>query len=75
MRSARSVKKQNGFGLVMLLIAITIVSFIVVGGYYKKKTDDGTEKESLLEKQLDAVEQAKDIKNILESRNGDIVDI
>jgi len=68
------MKKQNyGFGLIILLIAIAIVSFIAIGAFYEKKTDELPEKESLLEKQLDAVGQAEDIKNILEKRNKGMV--
>lgn len=64
--------KQRGFGLIMILISVAIIMLSMFGAFYVTKTDDGVEgvkKESSIEKQLNAVKEAEDIKNIIENRN------
>ncbi len=75
------MKKQNGFGLIVLLISIAIIAYIFVGAYSKPavETGDGTavneagntnvERKSMLERQLDSVKQAEEVKKMIESRN------
>ncbi len=79
------MKKQNGFGLIVLLIPIAIIAYLFVGAYSKPvvEINDGsavsgaesthTEKKSVLEHQLNSVKQAKEAKRMIESR--DILDI
>ena len=66
------MKRQKGFGLIMILISVAIIMLSMFGAFYVTNTDDvveGETKVSSIEKQLNAVDQAEDIKNILENRN------
>ena len=75
------MKKQNGFGLIILLISIAIIAYILVGSYSTPKTEmsdtravneEGAgkvERKSILERQLESIENAKEVKKILENRN------
>jgi len=75
------MKKQKGFGLIVLLISIAIIAYIFVGAYSEPVVETGfgstvdgagsnnVEKKSVLERQLDSVKKAEEAKRMIESRN------
>ncbi len=75
------MKKQNGFGLIVLLISIAIIAYIFVGTYSEPavETGDGSavdgvgsinvEKKSVLGLQLNSIKQAEESKRMIENRN------
>ncbi len=81
------MKKQNGFGLIALLISIAIIAyiFIVASPNSKVETDDSSfvdgvgsinvEKKSILENQLNSIKKAEEAKKVLEERNTDLMNI
>jgi len=58
-----------GFGLLGILIAIAVLAIVTSGGIYLNK--DG-EKESLIEKGIDAKKQAEDLKNLIENQQKEV---
>ncbi len=81
------MKKQNGFGLIVLLISITIIAyiFIVASSDSKVETNDpsvmggvgsiNVEKKSILENQLNSIKKAEQAKRALEDRNINLMNI
>jgi Tfp pilus assembly major pilin PilA len=79
------MKKQNGFGLIILLISIAIIAFILAGTYYGVSTDKNIainesmsgaiKKRSILENQLNAIKKAEEAKDALEERDRNMLDI
>lgn len=75
------MKKENGFGLIILLISVAIIVYILVGAYSAPKTEtsdtpavnggstEKVERKSILERQLESIENANEVKKILENRN------
>lgn len=65
--------KNGGFiGILMILITVTVIIFIML------RTDMFTGKKgskSILEQDLNAVEQAKDVKALLEKNSAQTIDI
>lgn len=80
-----TMKKQNGYGLIILLISIAIIALVFAGAYYKVETkDDTTSNElnknstpgkSILENQLNAVKKAEEAKKMLEERDRNLFNI
>jgi len=62
---------KKGFGLIGILIAIAIIAAIAGGAFYTtESTDTQTgEKESVIEIQLGAIDEAEKAKDLLENRD------
>jgi len=81
------MKKQNGFGLIVLLISIAIIAyvFIITSSDSKVETNDSSvvdgvgsinvEKKSILENQLNSIKKAEEAKRALEDRNINLMNI
>ncbi len=81
------MKKQNGFGLIVLLMSIAIIAyiFIIASSGSKVETNDSFvvdevesnnfEKKSILENQLNSIKKAEEAKRVLEDRNINILNI
>ena len=65
------MKKQSGFTLIVLILAATIIVIVFSRTYLLPKVvnEETGESKTLFEQQTDAIQQAKDIKKVLEERN------
>ncbi|MCH8888881.1 prepilin-type N-terminal cleavage/methylation domain-containing protein [Patescibacteria group bacterium] len=59
---------KRGFGLIGILIVVTVVAILAIGGFFLVGGKDG---DSYVEEKLDAVEQAEKVKQILENKYED----
>lgn len=65
-----NMKKQKGFGLIFLIISIAILAFTISVYFSIEAVDEKTgESKTIFEQQTDAIQQAKDLKEILEEKS------
>ena len=61
--------KQKGFGLIFLVVSIALIAFVIYiyfsSGTYKSADND----KSVFEQQTEAIQQAENIKEILEEKS------
>ena len=65
------MKKQKGFTLIVLILAVAIIVIVFSKTYFSPKVvnEETGETKTLFEQQTDAVQQAKDVKEKLEERS------
>ncbi len=65
------MKKQNGFTLIILILAVAIIVIVFSKIYFSPKVvnEETEESKTLFEQQTDAIQQAEDIKEILEKKS------
>lgn len=65
------MKKQKGFMLIVLILAVAIIVVVFSKTYFSSKivNEETGETKTLFEQQTDAVQQAEDIKKILEEKS------